>query len=76
MEELEKNKNANNSNLMVKREEIEVIEDSMLNANNISSKNNNITNINNFSLKNNNNRIIERDRDTFGGSENNNIIIQ
>ena len=70
IEELEKNKNANNSSLMVKKEEIEVIEDSMLNANN----NNNINNINNYSLK-NNNRIIEKDRATFGASENNNIII-
>ena len=80
VEELEKNKNANNSSLMVKKEEIEVIEDSMLNANNISLKNNNNVNninnnINNYSLKNNNNRIIERDRDTFGTSENNNILI-
>ena len=76
VEELEKNKNANNSSLMVKKEEIEVIEDSMLNANNISLKNNNnVNNINNYSLKNNNNRIIERDRDTFGTSENNNILI-
>ena len=71
VEELEKNKNANNSSLMVKKEEIEVIEDSMLNANNISSKNN----INNYSLKNNNNRIIERERDTFGVPENNNILV-
>ena len=71
VEELEKNKNANNSSLMVKKEEIEVIEDSMLNANNISSKNN----INNYSLKNNNNRIIERKRDTFGVPENNNILV-
>ena len=38
VEELEKNKNANNSSLLVKREEIEVIEDSLLNPNNISSK--------------------------------------
>ena len=76
VEELEKNKNANNSSLMVKREEIEVIEDSILNANNVSAKNNNnISNINNYSLKNNNNRIIEKDRDTFDPSENNNIII-
>ena len=79
VEELEKNKNANNSSLMVKKEEIEVIEDSLLNPNNISSKNNNnINNINNYSLKNNNinnnNRIIERDGDTFGISDNNNII--
>ena len=73
VEELEKNKNANNSSLMVKKEEIEVIEDSFLNQNNISSKNN-INNINNYSLKNNNNRIIEKDHETFGGSENNNII--
>ena len=75
VEELEKNKNANNSSLMVKKEEIEVIEDSILNPNNVSSKNNNnISNINNYSLKNRNNRIIERDRDTFGESNNNNII--
>jgi hypothetical protein len=75
VEELEKNKNANNSSLMVKKEEIEVIEDSILNPNNVSSKNNNnISNINNYSLKNRNNRIIERERDTFGESNNNNII--
>ena len=77
VEELEKNKNANNSSLMVKKEEIEVIEDSFLNQNNISSKNNNnnINNINNYSLKNNNNRIIEKDRDTLGDASDNNIII-
>jgi len=51
-EELEKNKNANNSSLFVKLEEIEVIKDSILNQNNMSSKNNN--NINNYSLKKNN----------------------
>ena len=73
VEELEKNKSANNSSLMVKREEIEVIEDSVLNPNNISLKNNNINNINNYS---NNNRIIEKDRETFGTQNNvsNNII--
>jgi len=52
VEELEKNKNANNSSLFVKLEEIEVIKDSILNPNNMSSKNNN--NINNYSLKKNN----------------------
>ncbi len=71
VEELEKNKNANNSSLMVKKEEIEVIEESLLNANNISLKNNNV---NNYSLKNNNNRLIENERNTFGASDNNNII--
>ena len=78
VEELEKNKNANNSSLMVKKEEIEVIEDSMLNANNINNNN-----INNYSLKNNNNnnnRIIERDHETFGmpdnsNNNNNNILV-
>ena len=73
VEELEKNKNANNSSLLVKREEIEVIEDSILNPNNMSSKNNN--NINNYSLKNNNNnRINEREHETFGILNGNNII--
>ena len=38
MEELEKNKNANNSSLMVKKEELDTIENSMLNQNNISTK--------------------------------------
>ena len=79
VEELEKNKNANNSSLMVKKEEIEVIEDSMLNANNVNNNN-----INNYSLKNNNNnnnnRIIERDHETFGmpdnsNNNNNNILV-
>jgi hypothetical protein len=80
VEELEKNKNANNSSLMVKKEEIEVIEDSMLNANNINNNNIN-NNINNYSLKNNNNnRIIERDHETFGmpdnsNNNNNNILV-
>ena len=71
-EELEKNKNANNSSLLEKREEIEVIEDSILNPNNISSKNNN--NINNYSLNNNNNRTNEREHETFGIFNGNNII--
>lgn len=57
----------------MKREEIEVIEDSILNPNNMSSKNNN--NINNYSLKNNNNnRINEREHETFGILNGNNII--
>ena len=72
VEELEKNKNANNSSLMVKKEEIEVIEDSMLNGNNINNNN-----INNYSLKNNNNRTVERVHETFGipdNTNNNNIL--
>ena len=56
MEELEKNKNANNSSLIVKNEEIDGIENSMLNQNNNSSKKNNNSNNNNiinYSMKNN-----------------------
>ena len=73
MEELEKNKNANNSSLMVKNEEIDGIENSMLNQNNVSSKNNNnnINNINNYSMKNNINNIKMGDKDTLGNDNTN-----
>ena len=58
MEELEKNKNANNSSLMVKKEELDTIENSMLNQNNVSTKKNNVNNNNNnnnFNMDNYNN---------------------
>ena len=77
MEELEKNKNANNSSLMVKKEELDTIENSMLNQNNISTKKNNINNNNNnnniinYSMKNNINNVKMGDKDTLGGSNNN-----
>ena len=83
MEELEKNKNANNSSLMVKKEELDTIENSMLNQNNISTKKNNINNNNNnnnnnivnYSMKNNINNVKMGDKDTLGGSNNNINII-
>ena len=77
MEELEKNKNANNSSLMVKKEELDTIENSMLNQNNISSKNNNNINNNiiNYSLKNNINNVKVGDKETLAGSNNNINII-
>ena len=77
MEELEKNKNANNSSLMVKKEELDTIENSILNQNNISTKkNNNINNnINDYSMKNNINNVKMGDKDTLGGSNNNINII-
>ena len=76
MEELEKNKNANNSSLMVKNEEIDGIENSMLHQNNNSSKkNNNNNNIINYSMKNNINNIKTGDKDTLGNSNNNMNII-
>ena len=79
MEELEKNKNANNSSLMVKNEEIDGIENSMLHQNNNSSKkNNNNNNIINYSMKNNINNINNvkiGDKDTLGNSNNNMNII-
>ena len=75
MEELEKNKNANNSSLMVKNDEIDTIENSMLNQNNLSSKknnnNNNNTNVVNYSMKNNINNIKLGDKDTLGNSNGN-----
>ena len=78
MEELEKNKNANNSSLMVKNEEIDGIENSMLHQNNNSSKKNNNNNIINYSMKNNINNINNiktGDKDTLGNSNNNMNII-
>ena len=74
MEELEKNKNANNSSLMVKNDEIDTIENSMLNQNNLSAKknnNNNNTNVVNYSMKNNINNIKLGDKDTLGNSNGN-----
>ena len=78
MEELEKNKNANNSSLMVKNDEIDTIENSMLNQNNLSSKknnNNNNTNVVNYSMKNNINNIKLGDKDTLGNSNGNMNIL-
>ena len=78
MEELEKNKNANNSSLMVKNAEIDTIENSMLNQNNLSSKknnNNNNTNVVNYSMKNNINNIKLGDKDTLGNSNGNMNIL-
>ena len=78
MEELEKNKNANNSSLIVKNEEIDGIENSMLNQNNNSSKKNNNSNNNNiinYSMKNNINNIKLNDKDTLVNSNNNINII-
>ena len=84
MEELEKNKNANNSSLMVKKEELDTIENSMLNQNNISTKKNNINNNNNnnnnnnivnYSMKNNINNVKMGDKNTLGDSNNNINII-
>ena len=78
MEELEKNKNANNSSLMVKNEEIDGIENSILHQNNNSSKKNNNNNIINYSMKNNINNINNiktGDKDTLGNSNNNMNII-
>ena len=78
MEELEKNKNANNSSLMVKNDEIDTIDNSMLNQNNLSSKkntNNNNTNVVNYSMKNNINNIKLGDKDTLGNSNGNMNIL-
>ena len=81
MEELEKNKNANNSSLMVKKEELDGIENSLLNQNNASGKkNNNNNNINNnniinYSMKNNINNTKIGDKETLGNSNNNINII-
>ena len=78
MEELEKNKNANNSSLMVKNDEIDTIENSMLNQNNLSAKknnNNNNTNVVNYSMKNNINNIKLGDKDTLGNSNGNMNIL-
>ena len=78
MEELEKNKNANNSSLMVKNDEIDTIENSMLNQNNLSSKknnNNNNTNVVYYSMKNNINNIKLGDKDTLGNSNGNMNIL-
>ena len=78
MEELEKNKNANNSSLMVKNAEIDTIENSMLNQNNLSAKknnNNNNTNVVNYSMKNNINNIKLGDKDTLGNSNGNMNIL-
>ena len=87
MEELEKNKNANNSSLMVKKEELDGIENSLLNQNNASAKknnnninnninnNNNNNNIINYSMKNNINNAKLGDKDTLGNSNNNMNII-
>ena len=83
MEELEKNKNANNSSLMVKKEELDGIENSLLNQNNASAKKNNNNNINNnnnnniinYSMKNNINNGKLGDKDTLGNSNNNMNII-
>ena len=79
MEELEKNKNANNSSLMVKNAEIDTIDNSMLNQNNLSSKknnnNNNNTNVVNYSMKNNINNIKLGDKDTLGNSNGNMNIL-
>ena len=78
MEELEKNKNANNSSLMVKNDEIDTIENSMLNQNNLSAKknnNNNNTNVANYSMKNNINNIKLGDKDTLGNSNGNMNIL-
>ena len=78
MEELEKNKNANNSSFMVKNDEIDTIENSMLNQNNLSSKknnNNNNTNVVYYSMKNNINNIKLGDKDTLGNSNGNMNIL-
>ena len=78
MEELEKNKNANNSSLMAKNDEIDTIDNSMLNQNNLSSKknnNNNNTNVVNYSMKNNINNIKLGDKDTLGNSNGNMNIL-
>jgi len=78
MEELEKNKNANNSSLMVKNDEIDTIENSMLNQNYLTPKknnNNNNTNVVNYSMKNNINNIKLGDKDTLGNSNGNMNIL-
>ena len=69
MEELEKNKNANNSSLMVKKEELDGIENSVLNTNN----NSNINNIINYSMKNNINNIKNNEKESLIVSNNNNV---
>ena len=76
MEELEKNKNANNSSLMVKKEELDTIENSLLNQNqnNASAKKHN-NNIIDYSMKNNINNVKMGDKETLGGSNNNINII-
>ena len=73
MEELEKNKNANNSSLMVKKEELDGIENSILNQNN--NSNININNVVNYSMKNNINNIKNTEKETLITSNNNNNII-
>jgi len=74
MEELEKNKNANNSSLMVKKEELDTIENSLLNQNqnqnNVSAKKHN-NNMIDYSMKNNINNVKMGDKETLGGSNNN-----